>query len=137
MLRHGALRGSLLTAPPFVAIHWPLVFQEHGLHHTSLVYAGEYFAALILLAPFFPYLIGLTFIDTGGSTLASGLMHGSLNAAGAMAVVPNAWQHIPAVVVLLALVVCHRTVSAHRRPVLPANPAVVVPATLNPSKEQR
>ena len=92
-------------------MQWPLAPQQRGLHRTSLLYAGEYFAAMILLAPFFRYLLGLTHVDIGGSTLAPGLMHGYLNAAGAMAVVRNAWQHIPAIVVLLALVL--RSHSAH------------------------
>lgn len=46
--------------------------------------------------------------QTRGSVQAAGLLHGSLNAAGAMAVVPNAWQHIPAVVILLTILAAAR-----------------------------
>jgi membrane protease YdiL (CAAX protease family) len=110
MARHGVLRGSLLTAPAFFAIHWPLVFQEHGLRHTSIGYALMYFAVLGLLAPVFRYLLGMILVDTKGSIVAVGLLHGSLNAAGAMPVVPHAWQHVPAVAILAV------AVAAERRP---------------------
>ena len=89
MSRHGVLLGSVLTAPAFAAIHWPLVFEEHGIRHTSWAYGLAYVGVLMLLAPFFRYLVGMIFTDTGGSTLAAGLVHGSLNAAGAMSVVPR------------------------------------------------
>lgn len=108
MERHGLLAGSLLTAPAFYAIHWPLVFEEHGLRHTSIGYAVGYFTILGALAPAFRYLIGMVLYQTRGSVLAAGLLHGSLNAAGAMAVVPNAWQHIPAVVILLTILAAAR-----------------------------
>jgi len=111
MARHGLLVGSLLTAPAFAAIHWPLVFEEHGIHHTSWAYVLAYLGVLILLAPFFRYLIGMIFTDTGGSTLSAGLVHGSLNAAGAMSVVPHAWQHVPAVVALTLLLAGSRAVA--------------------------
>jgi membrane protease YdiL (CAAX protease family) len=113
MARFGVLRGSVLTAPAFAAIHWPLVFQEHGIRHTSARYALTYLATLLLLAPFFRYLVGMIFVDSGGSTLAAGLVHGSLNAAGAMAVVPDAWQHVPAVIALTLLLAVGR--AARRR----------------------
>jgi hypothetical protein len=91
--------------PFFFAIPWPLVFQAHGLRHTSVGYALTYFAVLAALAPFFRCLLGMLLRDTGGSIVAVGLMHGSLNAAGAMPVLQGAWQHIPAVV-LLTLGLC-------------------------------
>src|SRR4051794_6434298 len=109
MDRHGLLAGSLLTAPAFFAIHWPLVFQEHGLRDTSIRYALMYFVVLGLLAPVFRYLLGMILVDTKGSIVAVGILHGSLNAAGAMPVVPHAWQHVPAVAVLaLAVAVARR-----------------------------
>ena len=124
MARHGLLVGSLLTAPAFAAIHWPLVFEEHGIHHTSWAYVLAYLGVLILLAPFFRYLIGMIFTDTGGSTLSAGLVHGSLNAAGAMSVVPHAWQHVPAVVALTLLLAGSRAVARRGRRLraLPARP---------------
>jgi membrane protease YdiL (CAAX protease family) len=108
MARHGLLRGSLLTAPWFFLIHWPLVFQEHGLRHTTIRDAVLYFLVLGLLAPVFRYLIGMLLVDTNGSVLAAGLLHGSLNAAGAMSVVGHAWQHLPALVLLTILVMVVR-----------------------------
>jgi hypothetical protein len=85
-----------------------LVFEEHGLRHTSIGYAVGYFAILGALAPAFRYLIGVVLYQTRESVLAAGLLHGSLNAAGAMTVMPNAWQHIPAVVILLAILAAAR-----------------------------
>lgn len=116
MARHGVLLGSVLTAPAFAAIHWPLVFEEHGIRHTSWAYGLAYLGVLMLLAPFFRYLVGMIFTDTEGSTLAAGLVHGSLNAAGAMSVVPDAWQHVPAVVTLTLLLAGGRALARKRRP---------------------
>jgi uncharacterized protein len=106
--RHGLLRGSLLTAPWFFVIHVPLVFQEHGLRHTTIRDAALYFLVLGLLAPVFRYLVGMILVDTNGSVLAVGLLHGSLNAAGAMSVVPHAWQQIPAILLLTIIVMAVR-----------------------------
>ena len=130
MARHGVLVGSVLTAPAFAAIHWPLVFEEHGIRHTSWAYGLAYFGVLMVLAPFFRYLVGMIFTDTGGSTLAAGLVHGSLNAAGAMSVVPNAWQHVPAVVALTLLLAGGRAIQRKRllRRSYPAEPQVTVSA---------
>ena len=58
----------------------------------------------------------MIFTDSGGSTLAAGLVHGSLNAAGTMIVVPDAWQHVPAVVALTLLLAGSRALGRRRGP---------------------
>jgi membrane protease YdiL (CAAX protease family) len=100
----GLLIGSLLTAVPFYLIHLPLAFEANGWKGTTWQDAAIDWALLLLAAPFQRYLIGTLLVDTGGSTLAAGLMHASINAAGAMAVIPGGWQHIPALVVLTVAV---------------------------------
>lgn len=108
LARHGLLTGSLLTAVPFVLIHLPLGFQQHGWHGTTWAQAGVNWALLALTAVFFRYLAGALLVDTGGSVLAVGLLHGSFNAAGSMAAVQGDWQYIPAVIVLTLLVAAYR-----------------------------
>jgi hypothetical protein len=41
--------------------------------------------------------------------LGAGLLHASINSAGAMAVVPGGWQHIPALIVLTLVVAVVRS----------------------------
>ena len=108
MGRHGLLVGSLLTAVPFVVIHLPLAFQEHGWRGTTWQQAALDWALLALVAPFFRYLLGTQLVDTGGSVLAIALLHASFNGAGSMAAVPGGWQYVPAVIVLTLLVVAYR-----------------------------
>jgi membrane protease YdiL (CAAX protease family) len=108
MGRHGLLVGSLLTAVPFVVIHLPLAFQEHGWRGTTWQQAALDWALLALVAPFFRYLLGTVLVDTGGSVLAVALLHASFNGAGSMAAVPGGWQYVPAVIVLTLLVVAYR-----------------------------
>ena len=96
MARHGLLVGSMLTAVPFFLIHLPLAFETNGWHGTTWRDALITWGVLLLAAPFQRYLIGTLLIDTGGSTLAAGLMRASINAAGAMAVIPGGWQSVPA-----------------------------------------
>ena len=130
MARHGLLVGSLLTAIPFFVIHLPLAFESNGWAGTTWSDALITWGVLLVAAPFQRYLIGTLLVDTRGSTLAAGLMHASINAAGAMAVVPGGWQLVPALIVL-TLGVGSR--SAHRSrtdamsavvagPVTPARP---------------
>jgi membrane protease YdiL (CAAX protease family) len=109
MAARGLLVGSLLTALPFFLMHLPLAFEADGLKGTSWGDAGIDWALILLGAPFQRYLIGTLLIDTTGSTLAAGIMHASINAAGAMAVVPGGWQSIPALVVLTVAVAVYRT----------------------------
>ena len=108
MARHGLLKGSLLTAVPVFLIHLPLAFETNGWPGTTWRDAFITWAVLLVAAPFQRYLIGTLLVDTGGSTLAAGLMHASINAAGAMVVVPGGWQLVPALIVLTLGVAAYR-----------------------------
>ena len=108
MARHGLLVGSLLTAIPFFVIHLPLAFETNGWSGTTWSDALITWGVLLVAAPFQRYLIGTLLVDTRGSTLAAGLMHASINAAGAMAVVPGGWQLVPALIVLTLGVAAYR-----------------------------
>ena len=46
-----------------------------------------------------------------GSVLAAAMLHASFNASGALSVVPDGWQYVPALVVLSVLVTVHRRLS--------------------------
>jgi len=108
MAARGLLVGSLLTAVPFFLVHLPLAFEADGWRGTTWRDAVIDWALILLTAPFLRYLIGTLLIDTGGSTLAAGLMHASFNAAGAMAVLAGGWQEIPALIVLTLAVALYR-----------------------------
>jgi uncharacterized protein len=108
MARHGLLIGSLLTAIPFFVIHLPLAFETNGWSGTSWNDALITWAILLVSAPFFRYLIGTVFIDTGGSLLAAGLLHASFNASGALPILSVGWQYVPAMIVLTLGVATHR-----------------------------
>lgn len=133
MARHGLLVGSLLTAVPFVVIHIPLAFQQHGWQGTTWRQASINWAVLALTAVFFRYLAGTLLVDTGGSVLAVGLLHASFNASGSMSAVPGEWQYVPALIVLTLLVIAHRAwrgrsftqghAAAPLPPATPADPA--------------
>jgi membrane protease YdiL (CAAX protease family) len=119
MARHGLLTGSLLTAIPFVVIHLPLAFQN-GLGATSAKDAVLTWALMIVMAPFLRYLIGMLLMDTGGSTLAAGVLHASMNASMALTVLAGGWQPLPALAALtLALAAgrarCGRPATVRRR----------------------
>ena len=109
MARHGLLVGSLLTAVPVFLIHLPLAFETNGWHGTTWRDAFITWGVLLLAAPFQRYLIGTLLVDTRGSTLAAGLMHASINAAGAMAIIPGGWQIVPALILLTLAVVGFRS----------------------------
>lgn len=109
MARHGLLVGSLLTAVPFFLIHLPLAFENNGWSGTGWRDALITWAVLLVAAPFQRYLIGTLLVDTGGSTLAAGLMHASINAAGAMVIVQGGWQMVPALILLTFGVVGYRS----------------------------
>ena len=109
MARHGLLVGSLLTAVPFYLIHLPLAFETNGWSGTSWRDALLTWGVLLVAAPFQRYLIGTLLVDTGGSTLAAGLMHASINAAGAMVIIPGGWQMVPALIVLTLGVAGYRS----------------------------
>jgi uncharacterized protein len=108
MAARGLLVGSLLTAVPFFLMHLPLAFEASGWKDTSWRDAAIDWALILLAAPFLRYLIGTLLVDTGGSTLAAGIMHASFNAAGAMAVLAGGWQQIPALIVLTVAVAGYR-----------------------------
>jgi membrane protease YdiL (CAAX protease family) len=108
MAARGLLVGALLTAIPFFVIHLPLAFEVDGLKGTSWQEACLDWALIGLAAPFQRYLIGTLLVDTGGSTLAAGLMHASINAAGAMAVTRGGWQFVPALIVVTVVVAAYR-----------------------------
>ena len=109
MARHGLLVGSLLTAVPVFLIHLPLAFENNGWQGTSWRDAFITWGVLLVAAPFQRYLIGTLLIDTRGSTLAAGLMHASINAAGAMVIVPGGWQVVPALILLTLGVAAYRS----------------------------
>ncbi len=108
MARRGLLVGSLLTAVPVFLIHLPLAFEANGWSGTTWQNALVTWGVLLVAAPFQRYLIGTLLIDTGGSTLAAGLIHASINAAGAMVVIPGGWQMVPALILLTLGVVAVR-----------------------------
>jgi uncharacterized protein len=112
MDRHGLLVGSLLTAPPFVAIHVPLLFAE-GWTWSEV---GVGFAVLCLGAPFYRYLLGLHLLATGGSILAIGVQHASWNAAGNIDGVDGDWQAAAAVAVLTLVLAGVRRRQEGQRP---------------------
>ena len=93
--KYGVLGGALLTAPAFVAMHLPLQFDP-GWTWGSVVLG---IVVLIVMSPFFRYLIGETLHATGGSLLAVGILHASFNASGKMGF-PGGWQFLPALFVL-------------------------------------
>lgn len=105
----GLLVGSLLTAVPVFLVHLPLAFEADGLAGTSWGDAAISWAFLLVAAPFQRYLIGTVLVDTNGSTLAAGIVHAAVNAAGAMTVIPGGWQHVPALIVLTPPVAARRT----------------------------
>ena len=113
MKRHGLLRGSLLTAIPFALIHLPLAFEEHGLRGTTGRDLAITWTVLILSAPVFRYLLGMTLLDTGGSVLAVAVLHASFNAAQSMGSVHGWWPAYVALPILTLLVAVARL----RRPV--------------------
>jgi membrane protease YdiL (CAAX protease family) len=111
MDRHGLLVGSMLTVIPFGVIHLPLAFETKGLAGTSWSEALVNWAFLLGALPFFRYLIGVLLVDTHGSVLAAAVLHASFNASGALSVVPDGWQYVPALIVLTVLVTVHRRLS--------------------------
>jgi membrane protease YdiL (CAAX protease family) len=134
MAARGLLVGALLTSVPFFLIHLPLAFETDGWPGTSWHDAFVDWGLILLAAPFQRYLIGMLLVDTGGSTLGAGLLHASVNAAGAMALVPGGWQFVPALVVVtlvVAAVRVRRGLSATEGStpdLLPAPARVLVPA---------
>jgi CAAX protease family protein len=135
MAARGRLIGSLLTAVPFFLMHLPLAFEANGWKGTSWRDATIDWALILLAAPFLRYLIGTLLVDTGGSTLAAGIMHASFNAAGAMAVLASGWQQIPALIVLTVVVAGYRarkglpSADGYAPSLVPTAGPIPVPAT--------
>ena len=111
MDRHGLLVGSMLTAIPFGLIHLPLAFEADGWTGTTWSEAFVNWAFLLGALPFLRYVIGVLLVDTRGSVLAAAMLHASFNASGALSVVPDGWQYVPALVILSVLVTVHRRLS--------------------------
>ena len=59
-------------------------------------------SVLTVSAPFVRYLYGMTLVDTGGSVLAVGILHASLNASGQLGAV-HGWWPAPVAMILLTL----------------------------------
>ncbi len=118
--RHALFTGSMLTAIPFVVIHLPLAFQN-GLHATTTRDVLITWGFLIALAPFMRYLIGVTLLDTHGSTLAVGILHAAFNATMAMTIFHGSWQALAALILLTIVMAAYRTRRPHS-PALPLEP---------------
>ena len=116
MHRHGLFQGSVLTAVPFAVLHLPLAFDT-GWTWAS---AGVEIALILAFAPFLRYLLGMIYLDTAGSLLAVGVMHGAFNAAGALEFVRGGWQYIPALMVLTIGMALWRVI--HRPTTYPQTP---------------
>jgi uncharacterized protein len=103
--RHGLLRGALLTAPLFAAIHLPLQFTPGWTWSSVAISMG----LLTVAAPFFRYVLGETLLATRGSLLAVGVQHAAFNASGQLGL-PGGWQFLPAVALLAVIVAVVRGV---------------------------
>ena len=127
MDRHGLLVGSMLTAIPFGLIHLPLAFEADGWTGTTWSEAFVNWAFLLGALPFLRYVIGVLLVDTQGSVLAAAMLHASFNASGALSVVPDGWQYVPALIILTVLVTVHRRLSGRSRSALGHRPDVPEP----------
>jgi membrane protease YdiL (CAAX protease family) len=107
--RHGMLRGALCTSPLFVAVHVPLQFSPGWTW--GGVATGV--AVLVVIAPFFRYVIGDTLEATGGSLLAAGILHATFNASGNLGFT-GGWQFLPALLLLSAGIAITRQVRRRR-----------------------
>jgi membrane protease YdiL (CAAX protease family) len=103
--RHGTLRGALLTAVPFTAIHLPLAFV--GSPPAAEVAVNV--AVLAVVGVVFRLLAGMV-LAAAGSVLAVATVHASFNASGTLDVVDGAWQSL----VALALVTAGTAVAGAR-----------------------
>ncbi len=113
--RHGLLKGALITAVPFGLIHLPLAFEADGLGGTSLRDLALTWSLLLVVAPFFRYLIGLVHQRTGRSLVAVAVLHGSFNAGGAMSLATGGWEYIVGAVLVTPVVTWVATRSGRSR----------------------
>jgi uncharacterized protein len=118
MTRRGLLAGSLLTAGPFALMHVPGTFQN-----TPAEQAVVTLVAVALVAPFLRYLLGVIFMDTGGSIIAVGMLHASFNAAGQMSAAHGGWESLPALLALVLAVAGYRRWTRRSPSPLPRSPA--------------
>jgi hypothetical protein len=70
-------------------------------------------AVLVVVAPFFRYVIGDTLEATGGSLLAAGILHAAFNASGNLGFT-GGWQFLPALLLLSAGIAIARQVRRRR-----------------------
>jgi membrane protease YdiL (CAAX protease family) len=108
MNRHGLLIGSLLTAPWFLAVHIPLSFAPGW----TWANAAVNLALLVVIAPVMRYLLGMHYLDTGGSVLAVGLQHAAFNASADLG--HAGWEYTAGLVVLTVLVAAARHLTGWR-----------------------
>jgi uncharacterized protein len=87
--RFGLLKAAGLTAVAFAAFHVPMSFANGASTAEALAVT----AVVVAMAPAMRYLMGRTDHTTGGSLLAVGVLHASVNASGQLSVVDGDWQY--------------------------------------------
>src|SRR5206468_8871786 len=108
MERYGLTAGGALTAIPFALIHLPMAFGSG--FGVPLPVVLLIWGVLIVTAPILRWLIGVTYLGTGGSILLVGLLHASFNASGQLPVAFGGatFQSIGAAAILLVIVWTYR-----------------------------